>query len=265
MFLVIDIGATKTLIAIFSKHGHCTYRYKFPTNHSDTVFLEDLKKHLSPLADSDIQQVIIAVPGIVQKNYTFDFGNLPWSPNIPIIPLLKTLFSCKISVFNDADLATIYESSYYSGKTIYLTFSTGVGGGIAKNGILTPFSTHFEPGHILYRYHTNLIEWEDFASSNAIKRIYYTQVSDLKNTSKINQDLIERLLPGLIDITKQHHPDDIVIGGAVGDILPRFSRQLSRSLKQSLPASSPLPKIHRAKRPYESVIYGGYTYAKKLQ
>ncbi len=263
MFLVIDIGATKTLIATFSKRGRCISRTKFLTNHSETAFLQNLHDSLLPFLSPKIDHVVLAVPGIVQKNYTYKFGNLPWSNNIPLMSLLKSLFSCKISILNDANLATLYETSFYSGKVIYLTFSTGIGGGIAKNGFLLPSSATFEPGHKLYQHHGNLVEWEDFASANAIKRIYYTQASELKNDPKINSDLISRLLPGLTDIIRRYNPDRIVIGGAIGDILPRFQHSLIKELRLSLPAHHKIPKISPAKRPYESVIYGEYLYAKK--
>lgn len=261
MYLAIDIGATKTLIALFSKHGRCSYRKKFPTNYSSYDFLNELRENLLPLSERKIDRVVLSVPGIVQKNYTFKFGNLPWPSNIAILPLLKELFSTKISVVNDADLATFYESSFYSGKSIYLTFSTGIGGGIAKNGIVLPSSKSFEPGHKKYRFKNRLIEWEDFASSNAIKKDYHVQVTDLKRTKEVYEDVAARLTPGLIDLIKTYRPDMIIIGGAVGFLYKGLKKPLIKNLSEEIPKKN-LPKIVRAKRPLESVIYGQYLYAK---
>ena len=46
VYLAIDIGATKTLIALFSKRGRVLRRVKFPTARGSKKFLADLTENL---------------------------------------------------------------------------------------------------------------------------------------------------------------------------------------------------------------------------
>ena len=256
MYLVIDIGATKTLLALFSESGHNPKFIKFLNNWDQKVFIDELTKNLQSLPASNIQSVIVAIPGIIQKNHQFIFGNLPWQ-DLDLFTPLKKLYSCDIFFMNDANLATIFECQQLPGKSIYLTFSTGIGGGIAENGRLAKNSTRFEPGHKKYRFEKQTLEWEDIASARTISTLYGKPVTEIKDHSAFD-DIADRVAIGLTDIIRIHNPNSIVIGGPLGLIFPKFKKLLIKNLQ----ILSPLPKIIPAKRPTESVIYGGYIYAK---
>ena len=257
MILAIDIGGTKTLLALFSKSGHQKKHLKFTTPLKAHTFVNILLKNLNAFTlNSKIDKVVVAIPGIVQKNYSFIFGNRPWQ-NLDLKTPIKSLFDCPIFFENDANLAALYESKSYSGKTIFLTFSTGVGGGIIENGSITKKSQTFEPGHKIYDFNGIKSEWEDIASCKKITEDYNVLIKNIPNSPTINQDVTNRIVLGLTDIISEEKPDTIIIGGPIAQI---FSR-LKKPLKSALPKSS--PKIIGAKRPDESVIYGCYLYAKQ--
>lgn len=292
MYFVIDVGATKTLFALFSRCGKLLKTKKFPTEKNEDIFLEyyseNLESFIPPEKRKKIKSVVLAVPGIVkEQNFcSITYGNLPWK-KIDLIPPIKKLFNCKISVFNDADLATLYESSFYKHKkVVYLTFSTGIGGGIAKNGELLSESASFEPGHKKYVYKKQTAEWEDLASAKAISETFNdTPVKNLKHNKAARREISLRLSLGLPDILLEENPDVIIVGGAVGFIIKKCKKLLlpvlkialeakithsnaSKREKTSLTASEILNrldslKIAPARRPLESVIYGGYLYAKR--
>ena len=90
-------------------------------------------------------------PGIVQKNCSVRFGNRDWG-TFSLVDTLQGIFSCPIYFENDGNLAAIYESHRLPGKTVFLTFSTGIGGGIAERGHLLPESDEFEPGDKIYTF-----------------------------------------------------------------------------------------------------------------
>jgi len=46
MFLSVDIGGTKTLLALFSNHGLCLKRRRFPTLKNPNVYLSDLRENV---------------------------------------------------------------------------------------------------------------------------------------------------------------------------------------------------------------------------
>ncbi|MBQ2660047.1 ROK family protein [Candidatus Saccharibacteria bacterium] len=258
MYLAIDIGATKTLIALFSNHGHCLKRIKFLTNKSKDLFLFELTSNLKKFQNKKLNAIVVAVPAAVQKNYTFSPKNLPWGKT-DLLSSIKNLFDCKIFLLNDADLATLYESGFYSGKTIYLTISTGIGGGIAKDGAVTKESATFEPGHKKYSFNDESLDWESFASAKSLKSLFGRNLTKISRPANF-ETIAYRLSFGIIDIIKTFQPKTIIIGGPTGLIL----KKIYPFLKSYLLASDikHLPKIVPARRPTESVIYGCYLYGK---
>lgn len=254
MYLAIDIGATKTLIALFSKRGRILRKNKFPTAQGSKTFIGDLERNLKPFAKYRINSVVVAVPGIVQKNYTVSFGNRNWG-DIDIFTPIKSLFDCPIYFENDANLATIYEAYRLPGRTIFLTFSTGIGGGIMERNHIVD-SEDFEPGHWSYQYNSKTAEWEDIAAASVIGKYYHVDAATSLRGKKIMQDIAARVYLGLPDIAAKFHPDTIVLGGPLGKIFRLYSKYL--------PKISGV-KYRRPKRPLESVVYGCYLYARQKE
>ena len=76
MYLAIDIGGTKTLIALFSKKGRIIRRKKFRTPQGSKTFLNELENYLTAYKKRKIKAVVVAIPGIVQKNYLRKFKEI---------------------------------------------------------------------------------------------------------------------------------------------------------------------------------------------
>lgn len=269
MFLSIDIGGTKTLIALFSFRGLLLKTTKFPTPKNPDLFLKTLANTLPSFLKTEnkklqLKAVTIAVPGTIkteQKNCSITCENLNWT-NFDLLTPIKQLFSCQIFLANDANLAALYEASriHTKKKTIYLTFSTGIGGGIVEDGHLLPSSDSFEPGHKIYSFKDTDLEWEDIASAKALSKTYHSPLSSLKLTPEIKSDIISRLSLGISDIIKSESPKILIIGGPLGHIINKLKRPLLSSLRNVI---NPLPKIIKAHRPEQSVIYGAYLYSKQ--
>ena len=253
MYLAIDIGATKTLIALFSKRGRVVRRIKFRTAQGYKTFLNDVSDNLKLFQKYKIKSIVIAVPGIVQKNYTVNFGNRSWG-DIDILSSIKALFDCPVYFENDANLAAIYEAAGLNGRTVFLTFSTGIGGGVVEDGKLV--SEKFEPGHRTYSYAGKTFEWEDIAAASAIEKFYHADYATNLRGKTIMQDMAKRISLGLTDIVEEFHPNNIVLGGPMGKVFRLYSKYL--------PKFSGV-KYRRPKRPTESVIYGCYIYAKQKE
>lgn len=263
MYLIIDIGGTKTLIALFNKRGRVLRKFKFKTPEKKSEFLGLLKSALVPFSMTfreKVEQIVIAVPGEIKDNIAVKFGNRPWK-NLDFAHELKNLFSSKITLKNDADLATVYESSFHKGLTLYLTFSTGIGGGLARRGVLAKNSASVEPGHTYYIYNGKSAEWEDIASCNAIGAYYGCQATSVRGKEAYS-DIARRVALGLPELIQKYRPDTIVIGGPLALQFPHFKKTLSPLVKSKLPISRKLPRFTPARRPKEAVVYGGYLFAK---
>ena len=254
MYLAIDIGGTKTLIALFSRKGRVLRRRKFKTAQGYKTFMNDLKHNLNGFKKRHIRSVTVAIPGVVQKNYSVSFGNRKWD-DIDLIGMLKELFDCPIWFENDANLAALYEGYRLPGRTVFLTFSTGIGGGIVEHNRILPESNAFEPGHWEYNYGGSILEWEDIAAASAIESHFHVDWATNLRKSEQLQEIANRIALGLPDVISKYTPDSIVLGGPMGRIFRLYSKYL--------PDYS--VKLRRPRRPNESVIYGCYRYAKQKE
>ena len=255
MYLSVDIGGTKTLVALFSRRGRVIRRRKFKTAQGRKTFLSDLESVLGNFSKYRVRSVVVAAPGAVQKNCSVVFGNRNWG-EVDVLAPIQKLFDCPVYLENDANLACLFESHGLNGKTVFLTFSTGIGGGIAKDDHILLESKGFEPGHKMYFYDGKIREWEDIAAASAIEAAYHVdRATDLRGKSAMT-DIANRVYLGIPDIVKKYHPDNIVLGGPLGKIFKLYVRFLPE-VKEV--------KFCRPKRPNESVIYGGYLYAKQKE
>ncbi|MBQ2695271.1 ROK family protein [Candidatus Saccharibacteria bacterium] len=254
MYLTIDIGGTKTLIALFSKRGRVIRRVKFKTPYGKERFIRDLVKNLQGFTNRKIVAIAMAIPGTVYKNYSVSFGNRDWG-RVDLLAPIKKMFSCPIYLENDANLAAIYESTGVPGKTVFLTFSTGIGGGVARQGKLLAGTDEFEPGHKKYEYNGKKAEWEDIAGASAIEKAYHVDVATDLRRKTIMMDIAQRISLGLPDIIASYRPQNIILGGPMGKIFKRYVKYLPKLGV----------KFRRPKRPLESVIYGCYLYAKQQE
>jgi len=255
MYLAIDIGGTKTLIALFSRKGRVIRRRKFKTAWKKERFLADLKREVGAFVKYRVSGVAVAIPGVVQKNYTVRLGNRDWG-DFSLLDDVKSLFDCPIYFENDANLAAIYESYKLAGRTVFLTFSTGIGGGVAEHGRLIPCSDEFEPGHKVYEYNGKSAEWEDIAAASAIEKYFHVDAATtLRGRAKM-EEVAKRIYLGLPDIVREYKPDTIVLGGPLGKIFKLYVKYLPKF---------PGVKYRRPRRPLESVIYGCYIFCKSKE
>lgn len=256
MYLGVDIGGTKTLVALFSRRGRIVKRIKFKTAQGNKTFLRDLLGVLESFRKRKILAVVVAAPGVVQKNYTVRLGNRAWG-DFDILTPIKNLFNCPVWVENDGNLGALFEGYRLAGRTVFLTFSTGIGGGIVEKNRILPQSSSFEPGHKKYWFNGKIAEWEDIAAASALEKFYHIDQATSLRKKAAMQDVAKRVALGLGDVVSECQPDNIVLGGPLGKIFKLYVKYLPEI---------PGVKYRRPKRPTESVIYGCYILAKqKLQ
>lgn len=252
MYLGIDIGGTKTLVALFNKRGRIIRRTKFRTDLQYEKFLSDLTGVLKKYSTSPVKAVTMAIPGVVQKNCSVAFGNRNWGV-VDLYTPIKSMFACPVYVENDANLGAAYESCRLPGKTIFLTFSTGIGGGIAVRGKILPESSDFEPGHKIYTLGNVTAEWEDIAAASALEKYFQiTPATDIRGKTAM-KEVARRVALGLPEIVSEYHPRTIVLGGPLGKIFKLYVKYLPKFNV----------KYRRPRRSLESVIYGCYLYSKR--
>lgn len=261
MYLCIDVGGTKTIVALVDHKGKLLHSVKFLTNVNQTKFYEALLQQIKVnFVLAEVKAISVAMPGIIKHNCAVWLGNLPWH-DFDIAKLLKEEFKLPVYVENDANLAALAEARNAKGRSLYFTFSTGIGGGVVEDGALMKRYTNFEPGHLKYTYEGKEAEWEDLAAASAICDKYHKLASEITDPEDWHE-ITQRILLGLVPLTASIKPDRIIFGGPLGLMLNTYRAELRKSLTAALPAKVATPRFFVAKYGSFSVIYGCYYYAK---
>ena len=167
-----------------------------------------------------------------------------------------------VLVANDAHLGGLGEvrpRPEIARRSLYLTVSTGINGGLVIDGKLSSDLMSSELGHIQLDYDGQVQRWEDFASGRAILEKYGLQASEI-NDHDTWQEIARRISRGLLVLLPVLRPDVVIIGGGVGTHYAKFADLLSQEINACLPKHYQA-EIIQATHPEEAVIYGCYYYA----
>ena len=112
MYLAVDIGGTKTLLAAFTQSGKIHASRKFDTPKIYAQFLKLLAENVAAL-DCDFLSGVVAAPGKINRDngVVLAFGNLDWK-NIPLRDDVEDIAHCPMHVENDTKLAGLSEAIY---------------------------------------------------------------------------------------------------------------------------------------------------------
>jgi glucokinase len=268
MYLAVDIGGSKTLLAVFSADGDLVTKHKIVTNPSYRRFLNDLKVVLdNELADYRFSFGCCGVPGIIDRRHGLGitFGNLSWH-NAPIQKDIKSLLGhTPLLIENDACLAGLSEALLVHKKykrVLYITLSRGIGGKIIIDGKIDPTFADAEIGFMVLNYHGRLTEWEEIASGDALFKTTGKKASEINDPAAWRK-YSEALALGLRALLPLWQPEVVIIGGGVGAHFEKFKPYLMENLAKFHSHMVNVPPIINAKRPEEAVIYGCYEYIKQ--
>lgn len=265
MYAGVDIGATKTLVAVLTNDGVITQKIKFPTPKKYEDFLTELKKTVEQLTTSDFKAAGVAVPGRLNRKQgkVIGLGNLPWE-NEPIQRDCEKILHCPVVIENDANLAALSEAMLHKDKetVLYITVSTGIGTGVVHKQQLDSALLDGEGGHIVLPYRGKLTKWESFASGKAIVSQFGKKAEEIEDetTWKV---IAHNLGLGLFEHIAIVQPDLVIIGGSVGTYFDRFKDLLATELKKHELPIIPIPPVIQAQRPEEAVLFGCYDLAKQ--
>ena len=267
MYLGIDIGGTKTLVATLSDDGQIVDRVKFATPDDYPTFLENLKQNLASLPDKDFDYCGIGMPGIIDRDKnasTWGGGNLSWN-NSPIAKDVSEMAGCQVIVENDANMAGLSEAKLVKDHyrtALYITLSTGIGSGFVIDGRLDPNTLNAEVGHMIYPFDNGYLTWEKMASGGTIVE-QYKQRADEITDPEIWKAICERIAIGLVNLSAALTPEVIILGGGVGAHLDRFKQYLDEPLARLAPNGVSVPPILQAQHAEEAVLYGCYELARQ--
>ncbi len=141
----IDIGGTKIALALETLGGEATARRRIPTR-AETgahAIARNIALALAEMAEasgSEIVSVGIGCPAPldIENGLVMSPSNLPGWDRFPIVRFFEERFDVPVVLDNDANAAALGEFVYGAGRgcrnVVYITVSTGIGGGIIING-----------------------------------------------------------------------------------------------------------------------------------
>lgn len=261
MYLAIDIGGTKTLLARMGHDGKVQESFKFPTPHEYEEFKQQLADNIAKITTDKWQMVCVAAPGRIdrERGVGVAFGNLDWQ-NVPLRDDIKKLTRCDVLLENDVKLAGLSEARFLRPKmrkVVYITISTGISNGVIIDQTIDPDLQDSEAGHMLFERGGKLVTWESFASGKAIVKRFGKIAAEIDDP-KIWEIISHDFALGIIDIIANIQPDIIIIGGGVGSHFHKYEKPLQKALKKYESPMVPIPPVVAAKHPEEAVIYGCY-------
>ena len=273
LILGIDLGGTKILTAVTDTQGKMLSR-----DHSITPAAKGQKAVIQSILEStgraleqagistaDLDAIGIGAPGLSnpETGILFTSPNLPGWRDVPLRDIIQKELGKKAFLINDANAAAIGELHFGAARGarnfIYITVSTGIGGGIIIDGNIYTGSagTAGELGHMVIDDEGPLCNcgnrgcWETLASGTALAREARHRIKEGARTSILDyaggdeervsaetihqaaqagdnlaQELIARtgyyIGVGLANLVNIFNPEVIVIGGGlsnIGDLL----------------------------------------------
>jgi len=148
--LAIDLGGTKIITALISHECQMIAREYCPTLADEgpesvvgrMISAADHLLNLRNISPSQLSSLSIASAGIIdmEKGVITSSPNLPGWHDIPLRGIIEERYKISTFLLNDASAAALGEHRFGAGKgannLIYITVSTGIGGGIIINGKL---------------------------------------------------------------------------------------------------------------------------------
>src|SRR6476619_3924816 len=103
MYVGVDIGGTKTLLAVLDEHGSIKEEVRFPTPKKYDYFIMELGQAVAKLKARDFKAAGVAVPGLLdrKRGRVLGLGNLAWK-NESIQDDVERILKCPVVIENDA-------------------------------------------------------------------------------------------------------------------------------------------------------------------
>jgi len=292
LILAVDLGGTKIASALATAQGEILVRGRrsTPAQAGPDAVIKSLcatidktlaAKKLEP---SQLLGIGIAAAGIIDsdKGRVISSPNLPGWHEVPLRDAIEQRFGIPVHLGNDATLAALGEWRFGLkngiANLIYITVSTGIGGGIIAGGKLYTGACGVagEIGHMTIDVNGpkcncgNIGCWETLASGRALAREAVKQIAEGARTSIIElvngdiskidakvvdqaakqgdelaKELISRLAYylgiGLVNLVNIFNPELILVGGGVakmGDLLLQPAIKIVKERAFSTPAAT---------------------------
>lgn len=311
--LAVDVGGSKILTAlanssgrIFARDLRITPALGGPQAVIGSV-IASLEQTLAEAGATiaEIKAIGIAIAGISnpKKGVVFSSPHLPGWHNVPLKRIMERELGKKTFLLNDANAAALGELYFGAGRGvgnfIYITISSGIGGGIIINGELYSGAcgTAGEVGHMTINDRGPLCDcgnsgcWEALASGTALAREARHRIDEGTRTTILDfaggeiekvtaqviqtaaeqgdalaQELIAQsgyyLGVGLANLINIFNPELIIVGGGLANIGDRLLQPAFRVAgERAFPEAYQRVRLARSELGQDSGVLGAAAFA----
>lgn len=273
----LDIGGTKCMVAAANEEGVILRRLHAQTPlplHEGIDLLKTMVEDVR--ADDTILAIGAAVGGPLdwRSGIVSPLHQPQWRA-VPLKQIFESAYPCPFSVDVDTNVAALAEA-LYGGQTarrmLYLTLSTGMGGGFLVDGEIYRGmqGAHPEAGHQAVPFQCDYPErvacecgapdcLEALVSGNGIRRIYGKLAQEL--TAAEWKQVAYNLGQGLRNLAAIYLPDVIVLGGGVamgaGESLAAEAERVMKAHLRLVPH----PQVCLSRLDYDTALMGAIALA----
>jgi predicted NBD/HSP70 family sugar kinase len=280
IFIGLDIGGTKLMVAAADPAGRILRRVRAPTPLGLQGGLDQLHQMIATVAEGEpIAAIGAAIGGPLdaERGIVSPLHQPEWR-GVPLKALIEQRWGCPFAVDVDTNVAAVGEYTIERLTVrhfLYITLSTGVGGGFLVDGAIYRGlnDAHPEIGHQSIAYRCSYPErvacecgapdcLEALISGNAIRRIYGKPAEQLSEPEWA--EVAFNLGQGLRNLATIYLPDLIVLGGGMavggGERLLSAARHVMAERLKLVPA----PEVRLSRLGYDTTLLGAIAIARQV-
>lgn len=271
----VDIGGTKIAAGLANLSGKIIAELNIPTEaiKGPEMVIYNVKESIRQVSNNfskRIECIGIGAPGAV----LFKKGIVSYPPNLPgwkeinLKEILQKEFKVPVIVDNDANCAALAEAKFGAGRNfknfIYVTLSTGIGGGIIIDGKLYrgAIGAAGEVGHITIEKEGKkcscgkLGHLEGLAAGGAIHKHYGVSALEIEEAAKLHKrwafniinEIADIIGIGFANVINILNPELVVVGGGLSNMGETLLQPIRFAVrKYAIPLSYSSVNIVRAK------------------
>jgi glucokinase len=277
VFVGLDIGGTKIMVAAADREGNILRRARADTSTSLETDLATINRMIAEVAaEEEIMGMGAAIGGPLdwEQGIVSPLHQPAWR-NVPLKAMMESKWGCAFRVDVDTNVAAVGEYRWggiLAKRFLYLTLSTGMGGGFLVDGQIYrgQDGAHPEVGHQSINFRSSNLRavqcecgapdcLEALVSGNGIRRIYGKPAEAL--TSQEWDEVAYNLGQGLRNMAVLYAPDLIRIGGGVavggGENFIHAAKIVMEEHLKLVPA----PQVELSRLGYDTALRGAIAVA----
>ncbi|WGM40055.1 ROK family protein [Caulobacter sp. NIBR1757] len=234
LFAAIETGGTKIVCRVTGADGRQVGETRLPTTTPQAAFAELTEAIAGMIGDRPLAAIGIASFGPIRIDPAApDYGAMlatskPGWSGFNLVAALKPHFDVPIAIDTDVGAAALAEQAMGAGQgaraVAYVTIGTGIGGGLAQDGVTLKGALHPEIGHLPVRrvpgddiasrcpFHASCAEGLAAGPAVGARLAPGERLADRPDVAALVTDYLGQLCASLV---MAWSPDRIVLGGGV--------------------------------------------------